>query len=408
MDIHVTSDGTIGAIRPTGKSESPPVPVLNGRGAIVLPGYVDLHTHILRYPECLSDLIRWGITGIREAGTAWEAIARVRSRADIAVLPRFAAAGPLIDGDPPRWPRISVVVRSVADIEAVLDAHVAHGVRWVKAYRRLTASLLRTLIQASHARNLRVMAHLGRVPVRDAIAWGLDSLEHIRFGTVDRLLPRKWAVRVDRLPWPERDFAFWAAVNIQHDRLRRIFDAMAARGTIWVPTIVVHGVAVQSASPGERHMPTWMRRKWAARSYRMAPDRRQKYRSVLHKILGVVRLAHRHGVVLGVGTDVPNVHTPPGWSFHWELSWLARAGLPLAEIVRAACWTPYRILEWPTPLQPGSPADLVILRTRHLRSVRDLRRIGCVIRTGRVVFCHPRWIGAIPEGIPLGWGEHPL
>ncbi len=381
--------GRIAWVRPAASELPEGAVVYDGRGRVLLPGFVDMHVHLARYREFLPDMLRWGVTGVREAGSPFSAVRALRAIPETE-RPAVSSAGPLVDGDPPRWPALSVVVRSAEDVRAVVRQHREAGVEWVKAYHRLPPELLAALIREAHRQGLRVMGHLGQVPWRTALAWGIDSLEHVRLGPVDGLVPRRFAAEVDATPWPMKDFRFWASVNLQSDRLRRLLDEMARRGVVWTPTLTVLAVAWVRRTPGERLMPRWLRERWQARSYRLRePDLRQQARAVWPRVLRLVAMAHRAGVRVVVGTDTPNVHTPPGWSFHWELRWFERAGVPLRDIVRMACWRPAEVLAGPTPLQAGSPADLVLLDTTAVGSVRDLRRISMVVRLGRVAFVHP-------------------
>jgi imidazolonepropionase-like amidohydrolase len=390
--------GHIAWVRPSTSELPEGAVVCDGRGRVLLPGFVDMHVHLARYREFLPDMLRWGITGIREAGNPFPAVRALR---DVPAdqRPAVSSAGPLVDGDPPRWPALSVIVRSVEDVQAVVGRHREAGVEWVKAYHRLPPDLLAALIREAHRHGLHVMGHLGQVPWRTALAWGIDSLEHVRLGPVDGLVPRRFAAEVAATPWPMKDFRFWACVNLQSDRLRRLLDEMARRGVLWTPTLTVLAVA-WARPPGERFMPRWIRMRWQAKSYRLRdPASRRQARAVWPRILRLVAMAHGAGVRIFVGTDTPNVHTPPGWSFHWELRWLERAGVPLRDIVQMACWRPYEALAWPRPFRPGSPADFVLLATTALRSVRDLRRIRRVVRAGRTVFLHPAEAGTGVEDI---------
>lgn len=357
---------------------------------VILPGMIDFHTHIARYPEYARDLLRWGITGIREAGTSWAALASYRTRS---LRPDISSAGPLVDGPSPRWPHISQPLGSVKEIPKIIQDHMRNGADWIKAYYKLPPDILHSLIRLSHSSSLRVMGHLGlTVSWENAVRMGIDSLEHVRFGAVDHLLPRRLNERVANMPWPEKDILFWSYLNLQQRKFVRLLKETADRKVLWVPTLTVFRALIKARSPRYTALPTWHRERWRDRltQIELTQTWKRRGRRVFPRILEAVTMARDLGVPILPGTDTPNLGLLPGLSYHKELSLLNRAGLPPVEILNIACFLPRQILGWPSPWQENASASFIVLDSERADRVSFLRQIGAVYHGSRWVFIHPR------------------
>jgi imidazolonepropionase-like amidohydrolase len=94
------------------------------------------------------------------------------------------------------------------------------------------------------------------------------------------------------------------------------------------------------------------------------------------------RAARAAGVQLALGSD-----WALGIGTQIEMELLAEAGVPAAEVLRAATWGSALALgasDQVGTIEPGRVADLVILRADPLQDIRNTRRIGRVIKQGHV------------------------
>ena len=85
------------------------------------------------------------------------------------------------------------------------------------------------------------------------------------------------------------------------------------------------------------------------------------------------------------GSDTGNLGTFQGFSLHRELELLAEAGLPAWDTLRAATTLAARFLRDPWGLQPGAPANLIVLDASPLERMSNTRRIRQIIHRGRIL-----------------------
>ena len=175
----VVRDGRIAA---TGSAATVKIPggatVIDGRGRTVLPGLVAMHEHLfyglnqVLYESAAAFArlyLAGGVTTIRTAGAAdlYEDL-RIKRAIDEGRLP-----GPKIQVTSPYFGEMNP-----ASVAAQVASYADRGATSFKAYTTMRAPELKALIDAAHARGLRVTGHLCAVGFRDAAAMGIDNLEH--------------------------------------------------------------------------------------------------------------------------------------------------------------------------------------------------------------------------------------
>ncbi len=220
--IDVLTDGpTIVAVARRGDTP-PDVEILDhGPDSTLLPGLVDAHTHLVF--SCIPDvpagvphdadgldrLIRdnarralaGGVTTVRDLGDSGYAVLAVREEtADDPSYPRILGAGPplttvgghcaFLDG--------AAVTGTIGDAVAERLDRGVDVVKIMSSGGNVTANStppwlsqfvvaeLREVVDAVHARGIPVAAHAhGSKAIRDAVAAGVDSIEHCTFMTAD-------------------------------------------------------------------------------------------------------------------------------------------------------------------------------------------------------------------------------
>ena len=378
---------------------------IDASGLTVMPGLIDAHVHVGREPDHDGPLyLSAGVTSARDTGGSLERVAELRGRHAQGTWdgPRMVFAGPLIDGEPPVWPRFMTSVVTTGDeARAAVDAHAAGGVDLLKVYSGIDVVLLRAIVARARDHRLPVIGDLSRTTASDAIAAGIDGLEHASVIYGDVVAPE---LRVPMTLFHEKGPAVWrqqwnkglAAADPHGPAARALARAMADSGVWFDPTLVVlermarlddpavtEAPEVALATEAQRAM--WRERSqgreraWAEEDYANA-------RAAFEVCVAFVGEAIAAGVTILVGSDAPNPYVVPGWSLHRELELLVRAGLtPLGALTRATSGNAAALGHGDAgTIAPGKRADVVAVEGEPSREIGATRNVRYVIQAGRV------------------------
>jgi len=380
--------------------------VVDCRGKYVIPGLIDAHVHLVHLAnrshvagdQFLPMFLAAGVTSVRGAGDAMVAQSVIARSAELRpeLCPRVFLASPLIDKDPPLHRDIGYALTDPAEVGPFVDEMVKWNVTNLKIYVGTSRIVGREVIEEGHRAGLRVMAHLGAYSAQDAVADGVDSLEHI-WSVFNYIIPAEAAKQPD----------YRANLNLDNPRAQELIAALAERQVNVDPTLVVFRNMILLNDLEEIHnhpdlarVPRRMLDYW--HSYRRGRNlplaTREARRKEIRKYQELTSLLHRAGVPLLAGTDTPEPFVPPGYSLHQELELLVGSGLSPADALAAATINNAKALDQQDRLgtiSPGKLADLVILDADPTVDVRHTRRIHAVVRGGLV--CDP---ATVLEAVP--------
>jgi hypothetical protein len=273
----------------------------------------------------------------------------------------------------------------------------AWGVTTLKIYAGTGRPVGRKVIEEGHRRGLVVTGHLSAYAAQDAVADGIDCLEHI------------WSVFDFSIPSDVRKRpGHRATLDLGNPQCRALVAMLARKRVLVDPTLTVfrNMLLLSDLEEVHRHpdverMPERLRNSW--HKYRqgqgLARASRDLRRQEFQKYKDLTDILHRAGVTLLAGTDSPEPYCPPGFALHQELELLVESGLTPAAALRAATINNARSLKQAENLgsiATGKLADLVILLADPTADIRNTRKIAQVIRGGRV--CDPRaLLKAMPD-----------
>jgi imidazolonepropionase-like amidohydrolase len=365
-------------------------------GKTVIPGLVDAHAHVERW--AVQRYLAWGVTTVRDLHGSTDSAIALRTDLNLgAVLgPRMFAAGAMIDGVPATYPNATGVA-TAAEARRAVDQRAVAGADYLKAYTKITPTLLRALLDEAATLRLRVAAHLGKTDALTAARAGVVSIEHIA-GVVQAASPNAAAYyRAHDLflaGWTAEEQG-WAGLD--SGRVARTAKALAATHVTIVPTLVVHDMLsrldnpifltrpgmedVPESATSVRDVAGLLRRTgWRARdfdAFRRSRRRQDQF----------VREFKRAGGMIAAGSDAANQLLVPGLSLHEEMALLVDAGLTPLEAVTAATRRGAQLLHADSlgMVTPGKVADLVVLNANPARGIAATRNIAWVMTRGHII-----------------------
>jgi imidazolonepropionase-like amidohydrolase len=403
----VTGD-RIEAILPKGSRLPKGVRVIAGKGRYLLPGFIDMHAHLL-VPRCeapagqnspfdrnlsermLSTLLDFGITSVRSPATPTAEGLSLRDdlNAERVRGPRAFASAELIN-DPKM---------NDAALRRYVREALAYKPDYFKVYARLKPEQVASVINEAHRNGVPVIGHLQSTSWAEGARLGIDHLTHAvdwsaqalrpeHRATYSNLIKERGPIRA-RLDWLE-------LVDLEAPELLQPIEEVARRGISVDPTLVAYDSKFSDpSSPRYRRnrfvhvvpdlVDDWNRCGGAAADW--TQQDRDRWTRLFPKLQRLVKLMHEKGVLLTTGSDLTNEWVIPGESLHQEFELLSQAGLAPSQILRMTGENAARALrrEDIGIVVPGRRADLVLLAKNPLADIANTRSIVWVMKGGRQV-----------------------
>lgn len=338
--------------------------VTSAPGMTLIPGMLDAHFHLDGDPGLPNLFLRHGVTSVRDPGQWIEAYAPLKARGE--ALPRLFLMGPHLDGLSPAYPEDSHVVRDAEETRLAVKRFAAQGASGIKVYFRLPLGLIREAVATAHSLGLPVTAHLEIVDARDAVAAGIDGIEHVTsLGTA--LIPAReaevyrQAVLADNAARRVGRYRVWIGVDPNSERSRELAGYLARRGTFLSPTL-----AIFERREGDRQA---------------TPENVRAFRTMV----AFVGMARRAGVRVVVGSHSSVPKAERGWAYQREMELLLEAGMSPLEIISAATLENarfFRVSHRLGSVEVGKEADLVLVRGNPLEDFGAMRRVERVMLNG--------------------------
>src|SRR5450432_4903439 len=200
----IVANGKIQWSGPAAAAQKPDgAPVLDRSGYTVIPGLVGMHDHLyytdsitlqtsggrLEEPGLLVAEIPYtaprlylaaGVTTMRTTGSVEPYTdLKVKRRIDANLMPgpSIDATAPYLEGAPTIFAQMHELT-GPDDAKRLVECWAAEGMTSYKAYMNITREELSVAIQQAHAYKLKLTGHLCSVTWPEAVALGIDDLEH--------------------------------------------------------------------------------------------------------------------------------------------------------------------------------------------------------------------------------------
>jgi imidazolonepropionase-like amidohydrolase len=377
---------------------------VDGRGKYLLPGLVDMHTHLFSdddFPDELAAdelavMLANGVTTARlMIGTPEHLAMRRRIEAGELLGPALYVASPQLAGRAYGGGAFNGrVVTTAEQARAAVRDFKAAGYDFIKLTTNITPEVYDAVDGAAKEAGIRVVGHVDvRVGLRRALAAGqqIEHLDSYMEAVLRDDAPTKASVS-DVGVWRK---ANWASLDYVDDRkVEEVARATAAAGVYTCPTLSFFKLsfAVEPTDeevrsrPDYRFFPASLResRHAALKRFWTEPptaERRRRYQGVRDRL---VKAIHEAGGKIMAGSDTPELFLLYGFTLHRELQNLVAAGLSPYAALEAATRTPaeyLRVAGRVGTVAPGRRADLLLLEANPLEAIANTeRRAGVMVR----------------------------
>jgi len=371
--------------------------VMNLDGHTVIPGIVGLHDHmyygstaggamrpmLFSYPKLFLSA---GVTTIRTTGSVdsyQELNIRKAILDGLTAGPEIVVTGPYLQG-PGVGPGAMHALSGEDDARRMVRYWAEEGVTWFKAYTQISRAELAAAIDEAHKHGVKVTAHLCSVGFREAVAAGIDALEHGLL-TNSEYFPGKQA---DACPGVS-DSAEYGALDIASPDVQRTIREMVQHHVAMTSTLDVFELSAPSRVPFDQRVIDALHPD--ARPAVLAFYERGKtakdsaFRSVFKKAMAFDRAFYLAGGLLAAGSDPCCITSMAGFGDQRNYELLIEAGFKPEEAIKVMTLNGATALGFGSRLgsiEVGKQADLVVLRGDAVRTPGAIREVVTVFRQG--------------------------
>ena len=369
-------------------------------GKTLIPGLIEAHTHASFDADMLA-YVKNGITTIRFAGLDQGEVVALRDRVEKGALigPRILSCGPMIDLPPVAYPEWSVQVETPDEAAAAAERLIVDDeVEYLILTQRVTAPVMRAVVEAAHAHGRTVVTQSWALDGREVAELAIDEVHNTSRIFISKTYSAArlvgYASIAERLALTARGWA-----TIDWDATTPLMEAMIERG---IPYCGMHVIAQFVVGEGVSELEAD-----ADFIDIFGADERTAFRDFVERVRGMwtaedvawwerandvrmewMRRFRAMGGQLLVGTDTQF----SGIMLHRELANIAALGASPLDAITMASGGNARAMRLDDlgTIAAGKRADLVVLGRDPLADLGALRDVDTVIKDGAVLWRRPR------------------
>jgi hypothetical protein len=416
-------------VRASGRAQ-----VIEATGKFVVPGYNDMHAHVVDNADAALTpwpmLIANGITGFRQMSGNPELLARgQRLRQEVAgskvVAPEPLALVGRLFNLAPEGERAGITTPAAA-VQEIQDQKRA-GTDFIKAINvsrevffataeetkkqkldlvgHLTYALSGT--EASNA-GMKAFEHLGAPgnilfdcsTDETAVRQGLIAASQARQPAGPPPTPQAIARIVERIvatptfmTSPAEGAMIQRAVDTYSERRCRTFAKLLAKNGTWQPLTLIRLKTMDMPDayqndPNVKYMPAPLREVWRdvlGNFNRLPAPTRAALRQLYAYDLKMVKIFKQEGVKMVAGDDLGGGWIVTGFGLHQEFKEMLAAGLTPLEVLQTTTINAAEFLHRTDmgTVESGKNADLVLLDANPVANVANLDKMSAVVLKGR-------------------------
>ena len=395
----VITDDRITAVGPSSEVEVPNgAEVLELSGHTVVPGLVGMHNHSY-YTAAGGRAAQLDFSGPRiYLASGLTTIRTTGSRSTYAELnlkqaiesgqmpgPTLIVTGPYLTGG--SGPSTMARPQDPEAARRVVRYWAEEGVTWFKAYTQIGRAELGAAIDEAHKHGVKVTAHLCSVTYREAVALGIDNLEHGLFANTD-YVPNKEPDRCP--PGFRRDYY---DLDIEGPEVQATFREMIDNNVPMSSTLAVYEMSVPGRPPIDQRALDVLAPEVAedvlAENQRYTerdPDDYGTSPAVFKKAMEYELAFFRAGGTLGAGVDPTGYGAAlPGFGDQRNYELLIEAGFTPGEAIQVMSANGAKILEMEDSIgsiEVGKIADLAVIGADLAADPANIKKVVTVFKNG--------------------------
>ncbi len=388
----IVRSGRIAEIGDAGKVKVPKDAVrVDGAGKYLVPGLVDMHTHLLsdgnEYPDSIAPdelrvMVANGVTTVRfMIGTPELLALRGRSARGEIPAPTIFIASPHLTG---REQGNNFVVNTAEEARDAVRRSKAAGYDFIKVTTFLKPDVYEAAVDEAAKQKILVVGHADRASVTAPGAWkAKQQIEHLD-GYLEQILrddaPMKGSVSDIYMNDPKN----WESIDyIDDTKIPIVAKKSVEANPFSDPTqhYFKNSVGMPRseesirAQPDFRFYPTKVQEQWLnwykrSRLITQVPaERKLKWVEARNKLIKAI---HDAGGKLMAGSDTPEILWLYGFALHHELKALRDAGIGNYAALAAGTRNPHEFLgtlDKAGTVEKGKRADLVLLNANPLDDI---------------------------------------
>jgi len=405
----VIANGKIKSIGPSASVQAPQgAQQMDRTGYTVIPGLVGMHNH-LYYTDSISVQYAFGrigqpglfiaeipytaprlylaagVTTMRTTGSLEPYTdLKVKSRIDANLMPgpTIDATAPYLEGAPTIFAQMHELT-GADDAKRMVDYWTTEGMTSFKAYMNITSEELGAAIQEAHARKLKLTGHLCSITWPEAIALGIDDLEHGPvFADTEFVADKKADVCV------QGGAAAWAKQDMNGAAVQALIQNLVSHHVAVTSTLPVFEASVPGRPKLQRRVLDAMSAE-SAQSYLTARGMASldsPMTSLMRKEMDFeVAFAKAGGLLLAGPDPTGNGGVLPGFGDQREIELLVEAGFTPSQAIQigtenGAIYLGQR--DRIGTLAPGKQADIVLIKGDPSSNIADIENVETVFKAG--------------------------
>ena len=412
-DAILLIDGAkIAAVQPSESAVPANYRVIDGSGETALPGIVGMHNHLyylerpnldaqghfeqpIIIPQMTFSAPRLylanGVTTMRTTGSV-EPYTDLSLKREIdaghLVGPHLDVTSPYLEG-PGAFFIQNHQITSPDDARKEVAFWAEQGVNDFKAYMHLTRAELGAAIQEAHRHGLKLTGHLCSVTYPEAVALGIDNLEH-GFFVNTQLDPGKEPDKCTDTAGTPTLLAMKPGSPAANELIQLLVShhvALTSTLPVFEQSVPLHAPLqarqMEVLTPQAKESYLYLRNLTSSRA---GTPRGLQFAEAYKNDLGLERQFVAAGGLLIAGPDpTGNGGVIPGFGDQRELELLVEAGFTPVEAIRIGTLngaTYLGLADRIGSIAPGKNADIIVIRGNPAANIRDVEKVDIVFKDG--------------------------